>query len=170
MKDKDQTKPNESQGLFRKFEIRRVDGSDAPGGKHFGCEYFVLDTDHDQHAKAALQAYAASCELTHPQLSKDLKERYGRGFEMAPRPTEFGSRTLKLAVRFQNALCESEELAESLFEDVALALSKPPIPQANEANEAAIQAVLETIDRTMDSRGTWQEIERAVRKLAGGGT
>lgn len=70
-------KPAEEQGLFRKFDVARVDGSDAPGGKHHGCEYFVLDVTHDQHAKAALQAYAVACEQTHPELSNDLRQRHG---------------------------------------------------------------------------------------------
>lgn len=75
--ERDTSKPAEAQGLFRKFNVTRTDGSDQPGGKHHGCEYFVLDVDHDQHAKAALQAYAASCAQSHPQLSADLIARHG---------------------------------------------------------------------------------------------
>lgn len=76
MPERDQTRPSEEQGVFRKFVVRRVDGSDQPGGRHHGCEYFVLDVVHDQHAKAALAAYAESCKDSHPALSKDMKERY----------------------------------------------------------------------------------------------
>ena len=68
--------PDTGQGLFQKFEVRRTDGSSEPGGKHEGCEYFVLDTDHDPHAAAALRAYAAACEASHPLLARDLRERY----------------------------------------------------------------------------------------------
>lgn len=68
--------PDTGQGLFQKFEVRRTDGSSEPGGKHDGCEYFVLDTDHDPHAPAALAAYANRCEVTHPLLARDLRERY----------------------------------------------------------------------------------------------
>lgn len=75
--ERDESKPAEEQGLFRKFEVRRVDGSDAPGGKHFGCRYFVLDVDHDPHARAALTAYADACEPTHPNLARDLREKWG---------------------------------------------------------------------------------------------
>lgn len=75
--DRDQSKPAEQQGLFRKFVVSRTDGSDAPGGKHHGCRYFVLDVDHDQHASAALSAYATACEATHPALAKDLREKWG---------------------------------------------------------------------------------------------
>lgn len=69
--------PAERQGLFRKFDVRRVDGSDLPGGKHHGCRYFVLDVDHDQHAHAALTAYAAACESSHPELAADLRSKWG---------------------------------------------------------------------------------------------
>ena len=69
--------PAEQQGLFRKFDVRRTDGSSARGGKHEGCEYFVLDVDHDPHAKAALAAYASAVGATHPQLAEDMRQRYG---------------------------------------------------------------------------------------------
>ncbi|ABR91895.1 Hypothetical protein mma_2229 [Janthinobacterium sp. Marseille] len=75
--ERDPSKPAEVQGLFRKFDVRRADDSDAPGGKHHGCEYFVLDVDHDQHAPAAHRAYAEACKDTHPQLSADLQNRHG---------------------------------------------------------------------------------------------
>ncbi len=74
--ERDTSRPAEAQGLFRKFHVLRVDGSDAPGGKHHGCEYFVLDMDHDVHAPAALVAYANACRASHPQLSADLLARF----------------------------------------------------------------------------------------------
>lgn len=64
------------QGLYSKFDVRRVDGSSEPGGKHHDCEYFVLDMTHNQHARAALRAYADACASTHPELSADLIARY----------------------------------------------------------------------------------------------
>lgn len=73
----DASKTNAEQGLYRKFDVRRLDGSDEPGGKHYGCEYFVLDLTHDPHAPAALRAYAQACAHTHPPLSADLQQRYG---------------------------------------------------------------------------------------------
>jgi len=73
---RDTSKPAEQQGIFEKFTLRRNDGSDAPGGKHHGCSYFVLDLDHDQHAAAAMRAYAASCHATHPQLAVDIEARF----------------------------------------------------------------------------------------------
>jgi hypothetical protein len=65
-----------SAGVYRKFKVTRMDGSSASGGKHHGCEYFVLDVDHDPHAKAALIAYANACEATHPTLALDMRLRY----------------------------------------------------------------------------------------------
>ena len=68
-------------GLYRKFEVRRTDGSDAPGGKHEHCEYFVLDATHDPCAIPALRAYANACRAEYPRLAEDLDalaERHGR--------------------------------------------------------------------------------------------
>lgn len=74
--DRNTEKPAEEQGIFRKFEVRRTDGRDAPGEKHHGCEYFVLDVTHDPYAKAALTAYAYACADSHPDLAHDLVTRY----------------------------------------------------------------------------------------------
>lgn len=73
---RDEAKPAEQQGLFQKFIVARTDGNYAPGQTHCGCEYFVLDVQHDHHAKAALAAYATACAATHPQLSADMRTRY----------------------------------------------------------------------------------------------
>lgn len=64
-----------ARGLYRKFDVRRTDGSSEPGGKHHGWEYFVLDISHDPHAVAALNAYADSCESEYPILAADLREK-----------------------------------------------------------------------------------------------
>jgi len=84
--ERDASIPAEQQGLFRKFDVRRVDGSDQPGGKHHGCTYFVLDLDHDPHARQALVAYAAACESTHPALSADLRTKWGAVPTTQPAP------------------------------------------------------------------------------------
>ena len=75
--ERDPAKTNTQQGLYRKFDVKRTDGSDQPGGKHEGCEYFVLDVTHDPHAKVALTAYAEAVKGTHPELAADLHDRYG---------------------------------------------------------------------------------------------
>ncbi|MCR9093478.1 MAG: hypothetical protein NXI30_04620 [bacterium] len=65
-----------TRGLFGKFRVSRVDGSDEPGGKHEGADYFVLDLTHDPHAPAAIRAYAESCERDgYELLARDLRER-----------------------------------------------------------------------------------------------
>lgn len=61
------------RGLYSKYSVRRVDGSSDPGGKHEHCMYYVLDLEHDKHAKAALAAYAKSCEKEYPKLAADLR-------------------------------------------------------------------------------------------------
>lgn len=66
---------DKSKGLYHKFDVTRVDGSSEPGGKHDGCDYFVLDLTHDQHAVAAIRAYAQSCEKDYPLLAVDLIRR-----------------------------------------------------------------------------------------------
>ena len=59
-------------GLYNKFAVKRTDGKDAPGEKHEGCEYFVLDVTHDPFALPALKAYADACRATYPALARDL--------------------------------------------------------------------------------------------------
>ncbi|WP_321967622.1 hypothetical protein [Burkholderia cepacia] len=82
--DRDYDLHEHEQGLYRKFDVRRVDGSSEPGGKHRDCEYFVLDMTHDQHARAALRAYADACAPTHPELSADLIARYALAPALQP--------------------------------------------------------------------------------------
>ncbi len=68
----DESKPRQEQGLYRKYDVRRTDGQDAPGCKHHCCDLFVLDVTHDPFAGAALEAYAKACKATHPELANDL--------------------------------------------------------------------------------------------------
>jgi len=60
-----------SIGLYNKFNVSRTDGRDAPGEKHHGAEYFVLDMA-DKFAAPALAAYAEACKHEYPVLSADL--------------------------------------------------------------------------------------------------
>jgi hypothetical protein len=60
------------RGLLGKFYVLRADGSHAAGGKHEGCDYFVLDLTHDKHSWPALEAYARDCATERPALSRDL--------------------------------------------------------------------------------------------------
>jgi hypothetical protein len=61
------------KGLFSKYRVERLDGESAPGKKHDGCFYFVLDLTHDPHAIPAIAAYANSCVSTNPLLAADLR-------------------------------------------------------------------------------------------------
>lgn len=64
---------NKAKGLIGKFTVRRNDGRDVEGEKHHGCRYFVLDLDHDPHAKPALAAYAKSARADgYTALADDL--------------------------------------------------------------------------------------------------
>ena len=61
-------------GLYRKFEVHRTDGRDAPGEKHAGCRYFVLDLEHDGLASTALTAYADAAERDgYGPLADDIR-------------------------------------------------------------------------------------------------
>lgn len=68
--------PDKSQlGLYNKFNVTRTDGTDQnPGDKHYGCAYFVLDLDHDPHARTAIAAYRDSCRVRYPVLADELNE------------------------------------------------------------------------------------------------
>ena len=69
---------NREAGLYAKFRtIERTDGQSAPGQKHHGCDYFVLDLTHDPHALPALAAYAESCASEYPALARDLRVKLG---------------------------------------------------------------------------------------------
>lgn len=59
-------------GLYRKFSVERKDGRSAEGEKHHGCEYFVLDLNHDPFAYAAITTYARKCSDKYPELAADL--------------------------------------------------------------------------------------------------
>lgn len=75
-----QPNPEKRQrGLFRKYDVRRVDGEDAPGRPHHGCQLFVLDLSHDPHAKPAALAYATSCAADYPRLAEDLRRAVWSG-------------------------------------------------------------------------------------------
>lgn len=75
---------DKTRGLYDKFRVLRTDYSDQPGGKHHGCEYFVLDLTHDPHAWAALGAYAASCGPDYPLLQRDLLQKIATRPEAKP--------------------------------------------------------------------------------------
>jgi hypothetical protein len=68
---------DKTKGLIDKFIVKRRDGRDAPGEKHDGCEYFVLDLTHDIFAIPAIEAYIISCKEEYPFLAGDLLAKIG---------------------------------------------------------------------------------------------
>lgn len=190
--ERDTSKPVERQGLFHKFNVQRVDGSDKEGGKHHGCAYFVLDLDHDQHAAAALRAYAHSCKNTHPELSADLVERYGvepvqepvgyfkiihgRWVEVAK--TTDGAIALydkpqpdRVATPVQEPVAWSEALRISELEPVADALQNFSNDSTEDNAVGLVIAVLSAATKQPDrvaelesSRDSWKEIAAASIK------
>lgn len=61
------TQPDESRGLYDKYTVTKADGTPATG------PLFILNYSKDHHARAALAAYADSCQGTHPVLAIDLR-------------------------------------------------------------------------------------------------
>jgi hypothetical protein len=61
--------------IYHKYNVDRVDGAEHDfNSKHYGgCFLFVLDLDHDPHARAAIRGYAESCHKTHPELASALR-------------------------------------------------------------------------------------------------
>jgi hypothetical protein len=78
------------RGLYGKYKVERLDGSSGVGGKHEECRYYVLDLEHDPHAKPAILAYAKSCQKYYPKLAADLR-RLARPVPKHERSGFFGS-------------------------------------------------------------------------------
>jgi len=66
---------DKTRGTYEKFYVERIDGQSAMGCKHEGCDYFVIDIDHDPFAAAALTAYADACQDEYPLLAADLRKK-----------------------------------------------------------------------------------------------
>lgn len=61
------------RGLYRKYDVKRTDGSTDKGRRHEFCAFFVLDLEHDEFALDALRAYARAARKTHPELARDIR-------------------------------------------------------------------------------------------------
>lgn len=98
-------------GLYNKYNVRRTDGRDAPGGDKHGATYFVLDYVNDRHALTALSAYAESVAGENPSLAGDLRQLTGQA---APIPERFPTVCLVGSTRFMDEIrAESERLTLS---------------------------------------------------------
>lgn len=93
-------------GLYDKFVIERTDGTSAPGRKHDGCEYFVLDLTHDKFANPAIRAYRDACKDEYPVLAKDLTDRYINPDVEPQEPTQSYFYEIQKRARELNALLD----------------------------------------------------------------
>jgi hypothetical protein len=59
-------------GMYEKYFVRRADGLDTPGCRHYRCRYLVLDLSHDETACDVALEYAARIQNTQPQFAADL--------------------------------------------------------------------------------------------------
>jgi len=69
--------PERDRGLYEKYVVQRADGSTGEGRKHEHCRHFVLDVDHDPIAVPCLSLYADICQMSYPQLARDLRKVTG---------------------------------------------------------------------------------------------
>lgn len=58
----------EKRGIYGKYRVEKSDGSPVDPK----AVYFTLRLDTDPHARAAVRAYAASCQAENPDLAADL--------------------------------------------------------------------------------------------------
>ena len=75
-------------GWYRKYIVSRTDGRSAEGEKHWGCEYFVIDLNHDPYAQAAMMAYARACAVEYPLLAEDIRRRFENVAVKPPAPEQ----------------------------------------------------------------------------------
>lgn len=120
---------DKTRGLFHKFNIERTDGTSGPGGKHDGCDYFVLDLTHDKHAPAAIRAYAGSCREEYPLLAADLDAK----FPSSPLPSDKLMRlvrkwrhTFETVTAHGNKLWDYKTCADELEEALGASVSQEP--------------------------------------------
>lgn len=152
---------DKTRGLYNKFRVERTDGSDAPGGRHDSCEYFVLDLTHDPHALPALRAYADSCAKDYPMLAADLRAK----LSPAPEPKACGEVTLtkeQVDSYIQAAIDAALEHVAGLFDYVGKHdeagflrswCGTNPLAEKQAAIDAALESVAEWLDThqtTMD--------------------
>jgi hypothetical protein len=67
----DSSKSDQEQGIYGRYLISRTDKWNAQN-KHFACEYFVLDWNHDKFTIPAMKAYAEACKSEFPALAEDI--------------------------------------------------------------------------------------------------
>ena len=66
---------DQTRGLYRKFNVNRVDGRDQPGGDKANAEYLVLDYANDPFGWVCAAGYVTMVAETHRRMSLDLARR-----------------------------------------------------------------------------------------------
>lgn len=88
--------PLPEEQFHKKYDVRRLDGRDLPGGDREGAVYLVLDLKYSEHAVAAAHAYARSLAAAGKlALAKDIHAiADARGDRGALQQTEHNLRKL----------------------------------------------------------------------------
>lgn len=112
------TEPDQNRGLYRKFDLFRVENGER--SYLVTDPFFVLRYTTDEHARVALEAYADSCAAEYPKLAEDLYRALGIDVEVAPVDlTEFLARYLAewyqgrwVAVREGNLIAAGDSIEQ----------------------------------------------------------
>ncbi|MFX1675026.1 hypothetical protein PWR63_22720 [Paraburkholderia sp. A2WS-5] len=127
--------------VFRSGSMRFPPGSRVNGsGRNRDLDRIELDLARDRHARAAMEAYADSCEVDLPWLSEALRQsRFGRSDKL----TQCSSTVLRTFVLAQARAAAQSDYAHAAWEHVrgqlAALLSESPmiVPLAQDAQQAA---------------------------------
>lgn len=103
------------RGLYQKYRVTRVDGTDAPGEKHSRCQYIVLDATHDRNAPPAIQAYADAVRADgYHALADDLDSlSFEASARLRPEPSAREWMDAEHAVRIRDAVAALNKAIES---------------------------------------------------------
>lgn len=107
--------------FFRSGSMRFPPGSRVNGsGRGRDLERIELDLARDRHARAAMEAYADSCEAELPWLSEVLRDsRFGRSDKL----TQCGSTVLRAFVLAQARAAVQPDYAHAAWEHVRVQLA-----------------------------------------------
>ncbi|MFX1765044.1 hypothetical protein PWP93_21145 [Paraburkholderia sp. A1RI-2L] len=127
--------------FFRSGSMRFPPGSRVNGsGRNRDLDRIELDLARDRHARAAMEAYADSCEVDLPWLSEALRQsRFGRSDKL----TQCSSTVLRTFVLAQARAAAQSDYAHAAWEHVrgqlAALLSESPMiePLAQDGQQAA---------------------------------
>jgi hypothetical protein len=162
------TADKKALGLFQKFNVSRTDGRDAPGEKHHGAEYFVLDMA-DTFAIPALTAYAEACKHEYPVLSADL---FRKASEKSLAASEFitvPEVTLPNGLVVPSFLCAKFLSSQGLNDTpISLFTGKPWVEiNYQESRDAALRAGLNLITETQALAIAFNVSQQAINWTGG---